>query len=403
MYPNGDDGLTSLMYVGPPWLDGFKKLAPNTKWELQIPLARENKTNGIEFLKASIDTMGQGNLYAIEVGNEPNLYPKQCRPANYTVDEYVAQVLDYENSIVSAVPSLKQPIFRGLDYAWGDDLNGEWSLSNAFKGGLNNKQRIKDISLHYYQSTGGASLANDLLSPATTEKRTNTFKSSIQYLAKNNPSIPLILGEIGDVLGKKNNKKDFALSASLGSAVWTANWMLYCMTIGIDRIQTQLAHGSQFSPWQPITNEKGDTTAGVTGPFYGLVMIADLVSAADKGLKVAQVASGNERVTAYGAYNGGDLSTVMLFNTELWTPQNKTERPAESITLKVPRGTTKVTVKRLSGASGTELEKLSWAGQRWEYPSGLPVNVQNDTDVLQPENGIVTVKVPATEGAMVIF
>ena len=404
MYPNGDNGLTSLMYVGAPWMDSFKKMPDNAKFELQIPLERENKTNGIEFLKAALNAMGQDNLYAIEIGNEPNLYPAPSKGHPYTVDEYVKAVLDYEESIVAAVPSLKQPVFRGLDYASGDNLDGEFSLSNAFKAGLNNKDRIKEISLHYYQTHGGANLANDLLSPSATQKDTDRFKSSIAYLSKNNPTIPLILGEIGDILGKTpNGQKDLTLSASLGAAVWTANWMLYCMTIGIDRIETQLVHGSQFSPWQPITNKSHDTTAGVTGPFYGMLMIADLVESAGKGLKVAQFNSGNDRVTAYGAYNGGDLSSVMVFNTELWTPDDKTTRPSQSVSLKVPKGASKVTVKRLAGDGGEELVKMSWAGQRWEYPSGMPTTVGSTSDTLTPKNGVVSVDVPATEGAMVIF
>lgn len=383
-------------------MDNFKKVPGNAKFELEIPLERENKTNGIEFLKASLNAMGPDNLYSIEIGNEPNLYPDPSPGTHYTVQDYVKAVLAYEKSIVSAVPSLKQPIFRGLDYASGDNLNGEFSLPNAFNAGLNEKNWIKEISLHYYQTHGGASLSSDLLSPNATEEDTNRFKSSIAYLKENHPSIPLILGEIGDVLGKEaNGQNDLALSASLGSAVWTANWMLYCMTIGIDRIETQLAHGSQFSPWQPITNNR--TTAGVTGPFYGLLMIADLVESSSKGLKVAQINSGNDRVTAYGAYDGGDLSSILLFNTELWTVNDKTKRPSQSITLKLPEGTTSATVKRLSGHGGEELLRMSWAGQRWEYPSGLPTIVAKQEEALTLKNGVVTLTVPATEGAMVVL
>lgn len=379
-------------------MDGFKKLPANSKFELEIPLERENKTNGIEFLKAATAAMGPANLYSIEIGNEPNLYKGPP-----TIQDYVKAEQSYMDSIASAVPSLKQPIFRGLDYSSDDKINGDYSVANAFQLGINDKKQIKEISLHYYQANGGDSLYDDLLSPNTTETKTNRFIPSINFLKKNYPSIPLILGEVGDIIGKKNNQKDLALGASLGAAVWTANWMLYCMTIGIDRVETQLAHGSQFSPWQPITNEMHDTQGGVTGPFYGLLMIADLLKSATQGLKVAQVSTGNDRITAYSAYDGQKLSSVMLFNTEVWTLATNKPRPVQSISLKIPDGIKHVTLKRLGGDNSKELVSMSWAGQSWEFPSGRPVTGGEGIQELTPKSGMVTLIIPATEGVMAVF
>ena len=379
-------------------MEGFKAVPGNAKFELQLPLARKNITNGIHFLNTAMAAMGPENLYSIEIGNEPDLYP-----APWTFQSYMKALSEYQKAVVSAVPSLKKPIFRGLDYSSGDNLNGEFSVANAFNAGYDSHNGVKEISLHYYQTRGGDSLSDDLLSPSATEKSTKRFISSIQYLKKHHPSIPLILGEVGDSIGTIGNNKEPHKWLSLGAGVWTANWMLYCMTIGIDRVETQLVARSQFSPWHPFGDAAQQSTAGVTGPFYGLLMISDLIASADKGLTVTQLATGNERMTAYAGYNGGVLSRVILFNTELWVPGGKKSRPSQEFVLVLPKGTTKATVQRLAGSNGAELEKLSWAGQRWSYPSGEPTNVGPTEEDLKVVNGQVTVSVPATEGATVAF
>jgi hypothetical protein len=79
----------------------FKQF-PKTKWTLQVPLARKNVKNGIEFAKACVNSMGPGNLYAMEIGNEPNLYvPQHHRPASYGPAEYAKEFKQYASDLLN--------------------------------------------------------------------------------------------------------------------------------------------------------------------------------------------------------------------------------------------------------------------------------------------------------------
>ena len=56
----------------------------------------------------------------------------------------------------------------------------------------------------------------------------NGYKSAIQYLQQNHPSIPLIFSEVGNSIDTTHN---YAFQAVLGSALWLVDWQLYAMSI----------------------------------------------------------------------------------------------------------------------------------------------------------------------------
>jgi len=57
------------------------------------------------------------------------------------------------------------------------------------------------------------------------------FKPSLTYLKQHNPNLAFAVDEVGCALGKNSTgQPDFNLCASLGSAIWTVDWILYTMT-----------------------------------------------------------------------------------------------------------------------------------------------------------------------------
>jgi hypothetical protein len=81
----------------------------------------------------------------------------------------------------------------------------------------------------YMLTPGPATLLNH---DHTVFKTNEYFQDSIQTLKKNK-NITFILSEVGSSIGNRNDKRgpDLHLSGSLGSSVWTVDWMLYTMTI----------------------------------------------------------------------------------------------------------------------------------------------------------------------------
>lgn len=74
-----DEGHHSNMTLGASWFESFTQLE-QVKWTLIVPLARKNLYNAIEFANVSLDYMTDGSFDALEIGNEPNLYPNANRP-----------------------------------------------------------------------------------------------------------------------------------------------------------------------------------------------------------------------------------------------------------------------------------------------------------------------------------
>ncbi|OCK90757.1 glycoside hydrolase family 79 protein [Cenococcum geophilum 1.58] len=66
------------MTLSASWFESFT-LLEQVKWSLMVPLARKNLSNATEFANASLDYMADG-FDALEIGNEPNLYPNANRP-----------------------------------------------------------------------------------------------------------------------------------------------------------------------------------------------------------------------------------------------------------------------------------------------------------------------------------
>lgn len=57
------------------------------------------------------------------------------------------------------------------------------------------------------------------------------FKDRIQYMKRAHPDIPFVIGEAAASLGNNSGIPDYDLAASLGTALWTIDWILYTMTL----------------------------------------------------------------------------------------------------------------------------------------------------------------------------
>jgi hypothetical protein len=81
-----------------------------------------NKSNALENALAEAQialSHIRGNLFAFEIGNEPDLYPGEVRPLDYTVADYV----DEWRSFADAV---SKEVLHGNQYGLND-----WKLFQA--------------------------------------------------------------------------------------------------------------------------------------------------------------------------------------------------------------------------------------------------------------------------------
>lgn len=165
----------------------------------------------------------------------------------------------------------------------------------------------------------------------------------------------------------------------------------------------QLGTRFPFSPWFPVTTTINESLPAQTlGSFYGNVFVADFIGA-DGELRIFELPTSEDNISAYAGFNSGKLSGVAVVNLELWRASYGTERPNMTATLENLDATRAVPVEKLTGPDGgTMAEDMTRAGTQWAAESrGLPVAVADDACVVEVEAGAVQVAIQASETLLI--
>ncbi|EKG14417.1 Glycoside hydrolase superfamily [Macrophomina phaseolina MS6] len=402
--------LFANITVGKSWTEGFRQFH-DVVWDLQVFLARKNLSNAVEFAKDCVEAIGIENLNALEIGNEPDLYnasgffPNQTdRPSSYQPPDYVAEFTEFAEALESSLTLGAGPNFQALGYS--NFVADPWNERNAFEAGLS-PDLVKSISEHYYQSRDGRGLGATLMNKTAIRSFTDArFKERIEYMRSTYPDIPFLIAEVGSALGNGTGIRDFDLTASLGTALWTVDWLLYAVTIGVTRVNMQLGSRFPFSPWLGSTTVINNQTLPpqTLGSFYGNVFVADFIGS-DGNFRVAELSVDDDNISAYAGYHSDKLTKIALVNLELWRESYGTERPVSSVTLRGLEGVKAVRVQKLTGPDGgSQAKDITWAGTQWTAEStGLPVAVRDDSVLVIVESGSVEICIQASEAVLVSF
>ncbi|KAK7471205.1 hypothetical protein VKT23_002614 [Stygiomarasmius scandens] len=392
-----ENGLRTNITFGTPWVEGFKHW-DNVLYTLQVPFARKNLSNAIELVRACINAMPNQvqDLEAIEIGNEPNLYPGADRNASYSPANYAREWDSFAGAMLGNISRLNgKEWFQAMAFAW--KANPPWTVENVFDANINRDGFVKTVSQHYYQGRKGDSLTNVLMNHTNT---VSTMRSAFQAAINSSHShgnTPFVLGEVGSAL-----EGGFVLGNSLGAALWTVDFMLHSMTMGIKRVSMQLGTNFDFPSWQPITVANG-RPAAVHGNFYGQVFVADFIGKEGNLSITALSTDGHPNVVPYAGYNSGRLSKVAIIDLQAYDDDD--DRPTRDINLTgLDDGIQRVRVGRLTALGGsTTQEGVTWAGKQWTKASNGTAVGPDETVVLDVKNGspvgIVTIR--ASEALLV--
>lgn len=108
------NGIPLEVFIGPTLFEGFESF-PGVPWTFQVNLANNRSNalqNALDEARVALSHI-KHNLVALEVGNEPDLYPGDVRPLNYTTADYVEEWSYFADAISNQV--LKGNHY-GLDY-----------------------------------------------------------------------------------------------------------------------------------------------------------------------------------------------------------------------------------------------------------------------------------------------
>ncbi|KAI0812919.1 hypothetical protein GGR55DRAFT_677245 [Xylaria sp. FL0064] len=378
------------LVIGPSFFKAFKNW-PGAKFELMVPFYNTTFSHSVEWARAGVNQIGIDNLYALEIGNEPTFYPW------FSIKEYVKRYQSLQARLIAAIPSLADKrIFQAFDTA--SYAAGDLTTKPAFQDGLNaNATSIKQHGVADF-----VALQNYIRHTATKSNITN-FLPNIKFLKENHPAIGFAFTDTGYSVGGSGGN-DHIKTNNFASALWSLDFQLCAMSMGVSRINWQQILRSDLQMWRPVKTSLGGPR--VTAHFYSQPFVADFIGKSGK-TRVVELGIGtsqNGLYAGYAAYDDGKLARVALLNLELWDSQRSSgDRPQAKFSMSGLWGTgSNITVHHLNADNGALAQQnVTYAGLEWTWASrGKQKKVKDDSKVLEISGAEVDVVVKATQAVL---
>ncbi|TFK81382.1 glycoside hydrolase family 79 protein [Polyporus arcularius HHB13444] len=281
------DAPSSLTY-GP----SFFTLASQLKGQVTVGLNRQlnNQANSLSAAQRAKSSMG--NLYAIELGNEPDLYASSSPIASGTGWSNSIDIQNEAKWFTALAPSLGN-IFQGAVYlSW----NTQTLISGIGSAALNT---IKTISRHSYPQSacnGASTNLTSLMSHSGIVKYVSQYKA--EATAAHNAGKKFFLGETNSATCGGGG-----ISPTFGAALWIVDYVLQSALIGADRLYFH--HGTIGNCaycWWGQNN--------VFSPYYGAVFVSEFLGT--DGAKVAALDNGSSAIATYAVYSASNAPLRLL-------------------------------------------------------------------------------------------
>ncbi|PQE19985.1 beta-glucuronidase protein [Rutstroemia sp. NJR-2017a BVV2] len=391
----------SALTIGPKFMESFHTFPSGTKYIFGLNFGDGEAGLNQTLLEAAGPVASLGDsLYAFEIGNEVDGWPGSSRrPANWTVQAYVTQFLQYATAIDTSVlrsprnQSL-QPLYQAGAFEAPRGVSNPnhtlWNAESILYDGIARTGVVKTIAEHDYMGSACAGAA-----PVTLQKNLldHSHMTSLMwyhdYLSNYSVAhgVPYVLGETNSI----SCQGAPLISNVFASALWSIDYVLYVSTLHISRLYFHQGTNYRYSAWQPLTTNT--SIAEVRPLYYGNLFVAAALAGGEKQVAVLV----NETAfTAYGIYGSDGLSGLAVVNLRMWnSTQEAGKRPYTAV--KVPGGVGgNATVRRLT-APGVEIAgNVTWAGRSVDADGFL-----TGTEVVEKIGDGNTVLVGAGEAVLI--
>lgn len=280
----------------------FIELAASLKGPTTLGLNREsnNFTNVAEAIAQALLKMD--NLYAFELGNEPEFWDQRSpaaggRPWNPQADA-ASQILWQEK--ISQL-TLRKPLVQA-----GVFLSPpRWSISELAPLQANHAQYVKSFGGHAYpQSACGRSSASlvDLMSHSKIVRFVNRFRAEVDAAARLNK--PYHLSETNSATCGGDG-----ISVTFGAGLWIIDYVMQSIILGVHRVyfhQGTVNH-SPYSFWDQ---------SKVSPAFYGAYFAALALRGATQ---ISYLPTPGTEVGAYAFWRCKQLIRFVVYNSEYFS------------------------------------------------------------------------------------
>ncbi|KAK4154252.1 glycoside hydrolase [Chaetomidium leptoderma] len=325
------------------------------------------------------------NLLAIELGNEPEYYPKDGQPIasgtwNPSVD--ATSQVNWNIQVGSAVG--KNNIIQAGNW---NQAPPQWGAAQLMaKENATSRQYVRHYAHHNYP---GGSIQKLQTHSETASNIRSLFDADVAAV-KQQTGKEYVLGETNSVSGGGAA----AISPTWGAALWTMDYVLRATASNISR--TYFHHGTvgncQYCFW-------GRYSMGA--PYYGATAAVALLAGARH---LAALDNGAGNYAGYASFDGeGRPLRVLVYNSDYYAATGN--RGSQAFTLTgLDGGGSVVRAKRLTaGSSLSRADRggdLSFGGQTWGNGTCV-VGGKETFETASVANGQVTFQVKAAEALLV--
>ncbi len=333
--------------------------------------------------RSILQGIGRQHIQALEVGNEPDLYPIFAwyrdrrgrvvfsRPRSYGFANYLKDFSRWRAAL-PAVP-LAGPSFSSVNWMGGLDpfLTAEPS--------------VQVVTLHRYPLRG---CTTDEASPLFASVANLMLDQASAGLAQQVAPYVTVAHAHGaqfrvDELNSASCRGRFGISNTASSALWALDTLFNLAAVGVDGVNLHTLPGA---PYEPFTFTRHGTTwsAFVHPIYYGLMMFAQ---AFPPGAQLLPVTAPAGAVKVWATLGADDRTRVVLINKQSQIPA--------SVSLQLPGDQTDLTATSLSAPSLNSVIGVTLGGQTFGLKTTtgvLPGTLQPST--VSSQGGSYTVQVP---------
>ena len=360
----------------PGWLRTAKAFATDlsAKLILGVNLEANRPALAAQEARALVGGIGASNIGALEIGNEPDLYPiiwyqarngvnYTGRSANYGMTSYMSQFAQWRELMPPSVP-LAGPALAGP--GWMQQLP-------QF---LNTEPGLAYVTYHRYplracitdpQSPIFPSIAN-LLADSSSQGLASSVQPFVQTAHAAGVKFRL------DELNSASCKGRAGTSNTFAAALWMLDTLFNLAADGVDGINLHTLPDAPYQPFAFSQSPAGTWSGTVEPVYYGMLMFAQAdppgatllnVSAPSGPLKVwaTQAPDGHTRVVLINK----DLTNA--YTVQLALPGNTSPATLETLSAPSYESTANVQIGGQTFAAGTTTGQLSGTQQLASVPA----------------------------------
>jgi hypothetical protein len=330
-----------------------------------------------------------GELQAIELGNEPDLYGK----AGWNYSEYLSEYQQFAPALVSASGGIKlaAPVWAGLSSDWMEYLDSFLSSEAS---------TIAIATVHHYSGTacnGSTEPANYLLTEPAVDGDTQPLTGPVgipAYLpAAQQAGIPFRIGELNSI----NCGGQLGVSNSFSSALWAMDIAFSYANVGVSGVNFfspgDPNQPNAYTPFDFTFTESGSgnvyAVRNINPLYYGLLMLAQTLQNGAQLLPVTLSTSAN--IKAWATIDSTHTIRLLLLNKD----QNATGAALIAI-----NGYGQATVSRLMAPAYSSTTGVTLSGQTFDgSTNGTPQGTAY-SEIAQPNQGAYLVALPEVSAAL---